>query len=141
LDSFRQLHIIWLALTGGLAAWTVVAFGLLTLGTIGLGAFPAGVMPYVAAGVLAFMAAGLVVRRRGIASIPRDASEGKRFERYLVATILGLAMVEGGALVLITVSIVADTPGWALAGGAAGVWMLLMARPRREDMGSRPPRP
>jgi amino acid transporter len=118
----------------------VVAYGLLALTDAGVGAIPAGAMPYVGAGALVLMLSGLGLKRRLVGAIPRGAHEAKRLEQYFAATIVGLALVEGGGLFLITLSIVADTPVWVLAGGGTALWMLVIGRPRREETGpGRPP--
>jgi len=138
--EFKYIQVVWLTLVGGLAAYAVVAYLLLTLGDVGMGAVPLDVMPYIAAGAIAMMLGGLGLKRRLLSAIPNSVQAEKRLEQYFAATTVGLALVEGAGLILITLSIVADAPTWTLVGGGAAIGTLIIGRPRREEAGLRPGR-
>ncbi|NNF14629.1 MAG: hypothetical protein HKN72_15485, partial [Gemmatimonadetes bacterium] len=50
------------------------------------------------------------------------------------ACIITLALIEGGGLIVITLSIVTGVATWALVGGGAAVVVMLMARPARSEL-------
>jgi len=137
--KFRDIQIIWLSLVGGVSIFTAIAYALLTLADVGMGTIPPTVMPWAAAVALAMMLAGLGLRRRAAGRVPGDGTELERLRSYFAAALPALALIEGAGLSLIVLSIVADAAGWTLAGGGAAVGMLVIARPRREDVGLGPP--
>ncbi len=59
---------------------------------------PAWVMTVGASVVLVYMAGVTVVRRRMVEAIPAGAAQDTRFAQYQTATIVGLALLEGGGL-------------------------------------------
>ncbi len=129
----RAARTVWLALTAGLAIATIAVFCLLTVGGLHVDALPpAGALGGAVAEAVA-VAAGMLVRSRMIAAIPRDADEETRLAQYLTAVIIGLALIEGGGLFMITLGLIADAPGWVLAGGVAAVWMMVLGRPRADE--------
>jgi uncharacterized membrane protein YdcZ (DUF606 family) len=139
--DFKHITVVWIGFVGGLTVYTGVAYGILTLGDLGLGVVPARAMSYVAAGGVALMLSGVWIRRRLVAAIPRSLDPQQRLQRYFTAFVVGMAVVEAAGLLVITLSIVADTPTWALAGGAAAIWTMVVTRPRRDEAGlGAPPR-
>jgi hypothetical protein len=120
---------------GGVASYTVISICLLTIGGVHFGVI--GPTPVRVGAVVAilYMAAAVLVRRRLVTSIPRGADDETRLGRYQAATIVGLALLESGGLVVITLGMLADAPGWILAGGTAAIWMMILGRPRAEEAG------
>ena len=135
-EPLGQLRIIWAALVGGVAVYTLVIFGLLTTGAIGFGFLPPGVLNVVAAAVMLYMAAGVLLRRAMIARIPSDAPRDVRIARYRAATIIGLGLTESGGLIVITLGMLGSEPTWVLAGGGAAFVMMFLARPTAEKIGT-----
>lgn len=131
----RVIRILWLALMGGVATYTVVAISLLTIGGVRFSAVGPAVVRVGAVVAILYMAAAVLVRRRLVAAIPRDADTESRVARYQSATIVGLALLESGGLVVITLGLLADAPGWILAGGLAALWMMVLGRPRADEAG------
>ena len=96
---------------------------------------PSWVITVGASAVLVYMAGVTVVRRRMVDLIPARAAQDTRFARYQTATIVGLALHEGGGLLLISLGILADSSIWVLAGGGASLWLMALARPKRSEAG------
>jgi hypothetical protein len=134
-DPLAQLRIIWAALVGGVATYTVVIFSLLRFGGTDFGVLPPAVLNVVAAGVLLYMGGGVLLRRGMIARIPPEAEPEARIARYRAATIVGLGLTESGGLIVITLGMLGSRPGWVLAGGAAACIMMFLARPNADDIG------
>lgn len=131
---FRVMTIIWAALMMGVAAFAAVAWFLVSSGTLSPGAIEAGRMNLFAPVLLVLMAGGIVVGRRLEGSIDREAEDAVIVQRYQAARIVGLALIEGPALAIIALSLVAGTGGWILGGAGAALWAMYLARPRREDL-------
>ena len=132
---FKTLQIIWAAMLAGVVAYTAVLFVVLRLGMVEMPVLPAWVMTVGASVVLVYMAGVTVVRRRMVEAIPAGAAQDTRFAQYQTATIVGLALLEGGGLLLISLGILADSSIWVLAGGGASLWMMALARPQRSEAG------
>ena len=135
-DPLAQLRIIWAALVGGVATYTVVVFGLLRFGGLDFGVLAPGVLNVVAAGVLLYMGAGVLLRRVMIARIPTDAAPDVRIGQYRAATMIGLGLTESGGLIVITLGMLGSQPGWVLAGGGAACLMMFLARPTAGEIAS-----
>jgi len=133
-DPLDQLRIIWAALTGGVAVYTIVTFGLLTTGTIGFGVLSPGVLNIVAPGVMLYMGAGVFLRRSMIARIPSDAPREVRIGQYRAAIIIGLGLTESGGLIVITLGMLGSEPMWVLAGGAAACIMMFLSKPSADEI-------
>ena len=133
--DFRTLQVVWVALMFGVAAYTAVVYCLLTFGVIEMGLLPTSVLPLAAAAAFAIMAAGTVLRRRMVEGIGPGAEPEARLRQYATATILGLAMIEGGSLLLVTLSLIVGAPTWAVVGGGAGIGMMVLSAPNRGDAG------
>jgi hypothetical protein len=131
----RQLRIVWLAMCVGVATYTVVIFALVSAGTLALGVLDKSIVNVVASGVIVYMAAGLAVRRAMIARIPAGADPQARLAKYWTATIVALALMESGGLIVITLGMLASSPTWILAGGGAALGMMLLARPGQSEIG------
>jgi hypothetical protein len=135
-EPLGQLRLIWAALVGGVAVYTFVIFGLLTTGAIGFGVLSPGVLNVVAAAVMLYMGAGVLLRRSMIARIPPDAPRDVRVGQYRAATIIGLGLTESGGLIVITLGMLGSEPLWVLAGGGAAFVMMFLARPTAEEIGT-----
>ncbi len=131
----RQLRLIWAALVGGVATYTLVIFGLMKSGSLGLGTLDPSLMNIIGGLVVLYMAAIVLVRRMMIARIPADADSNDRLARYRVATIVGLGLMESGGLIVITLGMMSDAATWVLAGGGAAATLMFMARPSEADLG------
>jgi len=130
---FRTAQIIWVALMAGVGAFAVVAFTLIAVLGQSFGTLEPQVL-YVAAPVLVVMMfAGPVTGRRLEERIPRELAPSERLQRYQAARIVALALCEGPGLLAIVLALLSDQASWALAGGAASIWFMILARPRRED--------
>jgi len=133
--DFKTLGIIWMAMLGGTIGYTVLAYLLLATDVISMRALSPDVMNVVGAAVLVQLMASLLVRRRMIRAIPDDAPREVRAARYFNATIVGLALLEAGGLMVITVAMATGAATWALAGGGAAAVLMLLARPSPEELG------
>ncbi|NNF14988.1 MAG: hypothetical protein HKN72_17310, partial [Gemmatimonadetes bacterium] len=124
--SFEHLRTIWMAMVGGTLLYTVVAYVLLLLGVVDAGtSWGPDVMNLVGSFAVAQIALALFLRRRLLAAIPRNAPLEERMSRYFTACIITLALIEGGGLIVITLSIVTGVATWALVGGGAAVVVML----------------
>lgn len=132
--SIRRLRIVWAAMVGGTLAYTAVVYVLLSNGTVDMAVFGRDVMNVVGAVVMLQMVAAVVLRRRLVAVIPDDAEPELRQARYGSATIIALALMEGGGLLVITFGLMTGSATWVLAGGGAAAVLMLMARPSEEEM-------
>lgn len=132
---FKTLQIIWAALLGGTAGYTAVVAVVVQLRVVDAPALPPGVMAIAATVAVLHMGVGTVARRRMIEAIPTDAPHDARFAKYQMATIVGLAILEAGGLLVITLGILADSTTWVLAGGGASLWTMALARPQRSEAG------
>ena len=133
--SLGQLRVIWMAMIGGTASYTLVIFALVSLGTIAVDALPAAVMRVAGGLAILLMGGALFLRRALVARIPSSADRKTRLTQYGTATIVGLALMEGGGLVVITLGLVSSSRTWILAGGGAAVGMMTLARPTTEEAG------
>jgi hypothetical protein len=132
---FRTLQIIWAALMMGVAMYAVVAYGIITFGDTTLGLLPARLLTFAAPLAALGMIGGAILRRRFIEAIPRGLSPEQRLEKYMVANIQGLAVIEGLGLLLITLSLAAGAGTWALVGGGLAIGVMALSGPRREEAG------
>jgi FtsH-binding integral membrane protein len=133
--DLRAVKVIWLAMTFGLAAYALVAYCLLAFGIVTMEAPFAGHLRYVATSLVVGMVAAKLVRRPMVESIPREAPPAEREQKYVVAVLVSVSLVEGLAIFLVTLSLAAGAPMFALLGGAAGVGVLALSGPSREEAG------
>lgn len=133
--SFEHLRAVWMAMVGGTLLYTIVAYLLLLLGIVEAGgALGPSVMNLVGAFAVVQIALSLLLRRRLVGAIPRNAPPEERMSRYFTACVITLALIEGGGLIVITLSIVTGVATWALVGGGAAVVVMLLARPVRSEV-------
>ena len=134
-QSLGQLQVIWGALVGGVVLYTVLIFGLMTAGVLDAARLDPAIMPYAGGVVIVYMAAGLLVRRSMVAAIPSDADSETRLARYQTATIIPLALMESGGLLLVTLGFLTGTATWVLAGGMAAALLMFLGRPTAAEVG------
>ena len=132
---FRTLQLIWAAMSGGIVMYTGVMVVLLVLGLIEMPGLPRIALTLGAVVAASILGIGMVKRRRLIEAIPPGITPETRFGHYQTATIIGLGIMEGGGLFLITLGLVAGSPTWVLAGGGASLLMLAISRPRADEAG------
>ena len=132
--SIRQLRIVWAGMIGGTVTYTAVVYVLISTGTVEMAAFGPDVMNVVGAVVMLQMVGAVFLRRRLVAAIPDDAAPEVRQARYGSATIIALALMEGGGLLLITFGMMTGAATWVLAGGGAAAVLMLFARPSEEEI-------
>lgn len=130
----KQLTTIWAALVGGVLLYTAVIGGLLAAGSLDAGNMDPALMNYVGAGVIVYMAVAVFARRTMVAQIPSAASPEERFRQYRVLTIVALALMETGGLVVVTFGMLAGSATWVVAGGAAAAGTMFMARPMEDEI-------
>ena len=130
--NLGQLRVIWMAMIGGTASYTLVIFALVSLGAISVDALPAAVMDGAGGLAILIMGGALFLRRALVARIPSSADREARITQYATATIVGM---ESGGLIVITLGLVSSSPTWILAGGGAAVGMMALARPTAEEAG------
>lgn len=135
-DRFRVLQIIWLALMGGVVLFGVVAYVLLQVMDLQMPGLPPIVMRVVGPSAVVMMAGALMVRRKLLEGIPAGSRADDRLTRYQAAVITSLALIEGPGLLIIVLSLVSNSPSWIPAGTAVTLLMMLLARPRREELGT-----
>lgn len=131
--ELRQVRILWGAFMGGVALYTAVGWYVARSGVLASEGLDPGIVNAVATGVLVYMIAGVVFRRALVARLPRTDAAA-RSERYRVATMIGLALIESGGLVIITLGVLSHAPAWVLAGGSSALVMMLFARPYERDL-------
>ena len=131
-----MLQIVWLALMGGVATFAVVAYALLTVVGLEMASLPPTVLRVAGAVAVVMMGVGLLVRRKLLEEIPARAQGAERLARYQAAVLVGLAIIEGSGLVILVLSFVSNAPSWIPAGAAVTLMMMVLARPRREELGS-----
>jgi cell shape-determining protein MreD len=76
------------------------------------------------------------VRRKLLEAIPAGSKADDRLARYQAAVITSLALIEGPGLLIIVLSLVSNAPRWIPAGTAVTLLMMVLARPRREELGT-----
>ena len=134
--TLRQLEIVWMAMVGGLLAYTLLMYALIGTGIVSLEPmFGADVMNIVGAAVMVWLVSAVFLRRRMVAGIPDDLPPETRLQRYGGVCIIALALMEGAGLFLITFAIVTNSATWALAGGGAATVLMFLARPSKDEAG------
>lgn len=128
------LPLVWGLLVGGVATYTLVVYGLLQFGTLEFGLIGRDVVNVAGALVLVYLCGAVALRRMMVARI-RSEPGPRRAARYQSATLVVFALMESGGLVLVTLGMLADAPGWVLAGGGAAATLMYFARPTPEDIG------
>lgn len=134
-QGLDQLKLVWGALVGGVVLYTLLLFGLMTAGVLEVASLDPHIMPWVGAGVVVYMGAGLLLRRSMIAAIPPDLDDGARLAQYRLAILVPMALMESGGLVLVTLGMLTGTAYWVLAGGGAAALLMFLARPSRSELG------
>jgi hypothetical protein len=134
MDRFKTLQIVWLALMGGVVLFATVSYVLLAVAGSEVGGLPPSVLRVAAPACVVVMAAALLVRRKLLEAIPRGIQGQARMARYHAAVLVGLAMIEGAGLFIIALSIASGTSSWIPAGTAITILMMVIARPRRDEM-------
>lgn len=134
-EQFRTLRLVWIAMLLGTLGYTVVVYGLMSMGLFEMNALGTDVMNIVGAVVILQLLGAVFLRRRMVAAIPDDAPTKDRLARYGRATVVGLALMEGGGLLVITFGMISGAAQWVLAGGGAAAAVMLMARPSRDEIG------
>lgn len=134
-EQFRTLRIVWVAMLLGLLGYAVVAYALMSIGLFEMNAFGVDVMNIVGAFVILQLLVAIFLRRRMVATIPDAAPLKDRLARYGRANVVGLALMEGGGLLVISFGMISGAPQWVLAGGGAAAAVMLMARPSRDEIG------
>ncbi len=133
--DFQSLQIVWVALMCGLAAYTVIAYGVLAFGIIG--ASPVSTFVLRVAGTVAgaILWSGLIVRRKMIRAIDPQAPPAERLREYARASVLGLALVDAGGFLLVSLGIAAAAPMAPLVLGGAAIGVMALSGPKREHIG------
>ena len=124
----RTLTIIWLALMGGVAMYTAIAF-ILTTQVLTDPPLDAGLIPLVGLAVIAPLTLSFVLRRVLVDRIPPGADDAARVGGYRLAVLVSLAIAEGAGLLLVTAAMMGGTTLWVLAGGVGSVLVMAMQRP------------
>jgi hypothetical protein len=137
-DRFKVLQIVWLAMMGGVVTFAVVAHALLTVMDLEMAGLPPMVLRVAGPVAVVMMGAGLLVRRKLLEAIPPGARGEERLARYHAAVLVGLAIIEGGGLLVIVLSLVSNAPSWIPAAAAITLGMMVLGRPRREELGTSP---
>ena len=135
-DRFRVLQIVWLALMGGVVVFAAAAYTLLTVMDLGMGGLPPMVQRVVGPVAVVTMGGGLLVRRKLLEAIPAGARGEERSSKYQAAVISSLAVIEGCGLLVLVLGLVSNAPSWIPAGAAITIVMMVLARPRREELRS-----
>jgi uncharacterized protein YycO len=131
----KQLRIIWAALVVGTLLYTVLVVAVTLSGIAPIGTLDPALLNYAGAAVMVYLVVGVVIRRRMIANIDRDAPPDQRLAAYSTATILGAGLTEGGGMLLVTLALMAGSATWALTGGLTAVLVMVIGRPAEEDIG------
>ena len=82
-----------------------------------------------------YMAGGVFIRRLMISKIPTQAPAQERLSSYRTASIVALALMESGGLIVITLGLLSGAATWVLAGGGAAAVLMFLARPNAEEIG------
>lgn len=133
--DMRSLTLIWAALCGGVLGYTGIAWGLIEAGATPETSLPPSVMNFAGPVVLAWMLASLFARRWLVSRLPDEAAPEIRFQRYQTAVIVGLALIEGPGLLMVTLGLITSSSSWVLAGGGAALVLMLMAKPTEAEFG------
>lgn len=136
--GFRTLRIVWVALVLSVTLYAAAVLFLITAGGTDFALLPASLARALTLVLVVLMLLAGLVRRGLVERIPAATPEAERLARYERATLLGLVLVEGGGLASATVGLLADTPASVLVGAGCSLLVLLMARPRREELGTGP---
>ena len=131
----NTLRLIWAAMIAGVVFYTLLVVGLTLAGMGPAGAVSPSILTYAGAAVMVYMASGVFTRRRLVAQIDQTGSAEERIAAYTLATIIGIGLTESGGLGLVSLALLAGSASWALAGGLATVFLMLMARPDGAEVG------
>lgn len=134
-EGLGQLQVIWGALVGGVVLYTLLIFVLMTAGTLDIASLDPSIMNMVGAAVMVYLVGGIIVRRTMVGAIPDDADRSDKIQRYRVAIIVPMALMESGGLIVITLGLLSGSATWVLAGGGAAAALMLMARPSADEIG------
>ena len=130
----RPVVAIWAALNLGVALYVVVAAGLIATEMVEPVGLDLGIVRAVSLGIVAYMAGGLLIRRAMLARLPEEP--GARTAQYRSATLIALALMESGGLVLITLGLLSGSLTWVVGGGSASIVMMLLTRPSQAELDS-----
>ncbi|MEQ9399816.1 MAG: hypothetical protein RJQ04_11710 [Longimicrobiales bacterium] len=136
-QRFRVIQMVWAALAGGVAVYSVVVwllvsgrFGTSSLGgSAALDATPAIVLMAVA---VSMVVAGVVLRRAR--SLPQGREAAETVAAYQNHVIVASAVQEGGGLLGLSIAFLAGQATWALGIGAVTVFALFLTRPDRVEL-------
>lgn len=136
-QRFRVIKMVWAALAGGVAVYSIVVW-LLVSGRLGasppggsaaLDATPAIVLM---AAAVSMVVAGVVLRRAR--SLPQGGQAAETVAAYQNHVIVSSAVQEGGGLMGLSVAFLAGQATWALGIGAVTVFALFLTRPDRVEL-------
>ncbi|MDX1647608.1 MAG: hypothetical protein R3304_10725 [Longimicrobiales bacterium] len=132
--SIRALRVFWTLMIVTTLVYTGVVYGMMATGSVDVAAFDSSIMNVVGASVMVLLVGALVVRRRMLAVIPQDATPEERISRYGRLSVIAMAIMESGGILVITFAMLSGSPTWVLAGGGAAAILMLMAKPSREEL-------
>ena len=135
MSELKQLQVIWGALVAGVVLYTAVIFVLMTAGGVRFDALDPAIMNLAGAGVKLYMAGVVLARRLLIARIPAQAPAEERLASYRTASIVALALMEAGGLIVITLGLLSGASLWVLAGGGAAAALMFLAKPTADEIG------
>lgn len=133
--DFQRLQIVWVALMCGLAAYTVIAYCVLAFGIIDTPLVPTSVLRIAGTLAAAVLCGGFIVRRKMIQAIDPQAPPAERLGEYARATILGLALVDAGGFLMVTLGVAAAAAMAPLVLGGAAIGVMALSGPKREHIG------
>ena len=124
----RTFTLIWAALVGGVALYTGVAAFLTASGMVEPVVEPA-IVAVAAFALLAPMLGSFAVRRALIGRVSPSATDEEWLNAYRPAVIVGLALVEGSALGIVTIALLGGQILWVVGGGVAGLALMVLQKP------------
>jgi hypothetical protein len=133
-QRFRHLNIIWIAMMLGVVTMAGVLYLFSTTAVSDLQVIEDRRLVRLLPWVVATMAGGLLLGRRLQAATPRRALPEARLARYQTARIATFAVQEAGGLFFSVAAFLAGEPVYVLAGAGVGLWGMLIARPKRNEV-------
>lgn len=134
-EALHRIHtLLWLALMGGVAVYTVMTY--VAVEVVGIGpsaSLPSRALTWATAVAVVLLGAGMAAIRRSDEPDP-SLPPSERVRRYLTLRLVGLGLQEAAGLMVITLSFVAAQGTRAVAAGIATVAVMSLARPRKDQI-------
>ncbi|HZD06018.1 MAG TPA: hypothetical protein VE173_14000 [Longimicrobiales bacterium] len=138
-QRMRTVQIIVLALVLGVVMFTGVAVAMIVAGLMSSGGelFGPGFLGFVALVVAVLLVLAPLLRRRVLESGESPQDEDAVLDRWMTATVVGMAVREGAGLMGVALALVSGSIPWTLIFGLASAAAMVLGWPRAEEVRER----